>query len=60
MQLEDHLARILGEIRTLLSRGYTIHFSYSPARDDPWEDVTFEQVRNLMESELEYSRQERD
>jgi len=57
---ETQHRRILAEIERLRSTGSDLRFYYRPAADDDAESVTFDQILNLMASDIEYENQERD
>jgi hypothetical protein len=57
---ETHHQRILAEIERLRSTGCDLRFHYRPAADDDAESVTFDQILNLMASDIEYDNQEHD
>ena len=60
MELEERQAEILGDIRSLINKGYSMQLSYSPSASDAWEEVTLEWIEGEMEAVLEYRRQEYD
>jgi len=57
---ETHHRRILVEIDRLRSTGCDLRFEYRPAADENAEPVTYDQILNLMASDIEYDRQEHD
>ena len=46
--------RILSEIASLRDAGCALAFQYRPAPDDPAEDVTYDQMLNLMQADVDF------
>ena len=46
--------RILSEIASLRDAGCALAFQYRPAPDDPAEDVTYDQMLNLMQTDVDF------
>ncbi|EGF28832.1 hypothetical protein RBWH47_00949 [Rhodopirellula baltica WH47] len=46
--------RILADIASLRDAGCALAFQYRPAPDDPAEDVTYDQMLNLMQAGVDF------
>ena len=60
MELEEYHEKILAQIAELKDHNFELEFQYSPYEEDGYDDVTYEEVCNLLESELETANQEYD
>ncbi len=50
MELEEHHASILSDIRSLLAKGYTVRISYSPSPTDAWDEWREADIEALEEA----------
>ena len=58
--LSAYCAGIRQQLSELQARGYGLTFRYSPSDVDDFEDVTLEEVHNLLDSEELHDAQEHD